>query len=84
MTTEDDEEGEDNEASSLGSGRRALAQMKTEAVEAADRDVRNIVSRKSSAKDSDRSKKSRISILENSAPPKVGAAEKADLTTTAL
>ena len=84
MTTEEDEEGEDNEASSLGSGRRALARMKTEAVEAADRDVRKIVSRKSSAKNSDRSKKSRKSILENSNSTKVGEAEKADLTTTAL
>ena len=88
MTTEDDEEGEDNEASSLGSGRRALAHLKTEAVEAADRDVRQIVSRKGSAKNSDRSRKSRRSsrrsILENSAPAKVGAAEKAGLTTTAL
>lgn len=84
MTTEDDEEGEDNEASSLGSGRRALAHIKAAAVEAADRDVRKIVSRKSSAKDSDTSKKSRISIQENSAPAKAGAAEKAGLTTTAL
>ena len=84
MTTEEDEEGEDNEASSLGSGRRALAHMKTEAVEAADRDVRKIVSRKSSAKSSGRSKRSRISILENSSPSKVGEAEKVDLTTTAL
>ena len=80
MTTEEEEEGEDNEASSLGSGRRGqqLVHMKTEAVEAADRDVRKIVSRKSSAKNSDRSQKSRISILDNSSPSKVGEAEKAD------
>lgn len=72
MTTEEEEdleegccdEGEeDNEASSIGSSRRGAAaagiQMKSDAVEAADRDVQKIVSGKSSARNSTRSQKSR-------------------------
>ena len=53
--------------------------MKTEVVEAADRDVQKIVSGNTSSKNSTKSRKSRISILDNAS----GKGEK-DFNATAL
>lgn len=100
MTTEEedmddgccDEGEEDNEASSIASSRRGAAaaagiHMKSDAVEAADRDVQKIVSGKSSARNSTRSQKSRT-MMDNSSKkmeePHQPSSKNQEALTTAL